>query len=486
MSLLFNNNMNFLQVYNKYKNQYRLITEGNVKTLYPSIQRMVLKGQFNGLSYQELTNEQKEEFQKRFDTLVKMYSGGYVDMVTPNKQYRSWLYDMWAKSFDLFDKDDEQQNQFETGGLENLSKMLKQYEVICRSPKVDQQHKNIFNFKTFKELYDFIEDFRANNTKILQSKFKKVCDNDSYDVYAIYLKDKDQFQQIYGEAGYNVGWCVVNLEKNMFESYLEQSLTPNDCYYLWTYKGTNKPFALLHFDSGQFKDIHNDCMLEYEDEIYQCLLKLMKIHNITWSDCSGDLTSYRYIYYYKNKQLGQLIVTDDELAIYLADEHLDLPADCYVLTNGNENVVGYFSIDNYNYAGGLGQSKQPTILFLIYKLRPGIFIKLCKLVGQPFDNQLFINDMKNNNCFDFVNLITHASNVQVKWTEHDYQILLASGYYILYNKKENRYLAYGELVNKRFHIGNPMNINKPQNIDKNIADIFIKGMKQINNNIIID
>ena len=85
--MLFNNNMNFLQVYNKYKNQYKLITEGNVKTLYPSIQRMVLKGQFNGLSYQELTDEQKEEFQKQFDTLVKMYSGGYVDMFTQNKQY---------------------------------------------------------------------------------------------------------------------------------------------------------------------------------------------------------------------------------------------------------------------------------------------------------------------------------------------------------------------------------------------------------------
>ena len=165
--------------------------------------------------------------------------------------------------------------------------MLKQYEVICRSPKVDQQHKNIFNFKTFKELYDFIEDFRANNTKILQSKFKKVCDNDSYDVYAVYLKDKELFQQIYGSKGYDVGWCIVNSEKDMFEHYLEDV---GDCYYLWTYKGTNKPFALLHFKSGQLKDIHNN-PLEQQDnpKVLDILFKLKAglLYNM-----KGDLRDY--------------------------------------------------------------------------------------------------------------------------------------------------------------------------------------------------
>ena len=471
-------NNKFNITYTKYKNLYQ-IDEGNAKQLIPGIQQNILKSYFDNQPYNQLSDQSKQ----KVDNLIKETLDQCIDIInqiTTNKQYQSWLYDQIRETdisltFDLL-----------IYRKEHFIEMFNSFNNICKSQKISSNQKNIMNYKSITDLEKFIKDNKDLLIKKQKADFKKVCGNNLYDVYAIYLKDKYQFQQIYGEAGYNVGWCVVNSEKNMFESYLEQSLTPNDCYYLWTYKGTNKPFALLHFDSNQFKDIHNDCMLEYDDEIYQCLLKLMKIHNITWSDCSGDLTSYRYIYYYKNKQLGQLIVTDDELAIYLADEHLDLPADCYVLTNGDEHVVGYFSIDNYNYAGGLGQSKQPTILFLIYKLRPGIFIKLCKQVGQPFDNQLFINDMKNNNCFDFVNLITHASNVQVKWTEHDYQILLASGYYILYNKKENRYLAYGEFVNKRFYIGNPMNINKPQNIDKNIADIFIKGMKKINNNIIID
>ena len=64
---------------------------------------------------------------------------------------------------------------------------------------------------------------------------------------------------------------MIAADKGMFERYLYNSvkdcIDPEDCYYLWTYKGTSRPFALLHKKTYQFKDVHNNGM-NYKDDKY--------------------------------------------------------------------------------------------------------------------------------------------------------------------------------------------------------------------------
>lgn len=252
--------MKFLDKYNQYKKEF-LICEGSLSSIQNIIQQEILSDYFGRITFKELTKEQQDfvitELQKKSRDIESK-----INYLTNNKQYQSWLYDQ-IKEGNVSIVYFKCINNFEWKAMfDNFSK-------LCKSPKLTSEQKNIqnYNFNSFRQ---FIADNKELLIKNMNVDFKKVYSNNSYDIYSIGIEDKDQFQQLYGPSGYNCGWCIINKDKNMFEHYLKP--LNKDCYYLWTIKGTMKPFALFHFKSGQFKDIHNAIIRKEQNENNKDLL----------------------------------------------------------------------------------------------------------------------------------------------------------------------------------------------------------------------
>ena len=266
----------FNKKYYSYKKQY-LISEGTIRNLYPELQRDVFSYLSDRLDnndqYFLLTDQQKQLFDQEFKRVVKLWKDK-IESTTDNKQYQSWLYNRIADDMrHVNDIQDWTYFILNRYSLHQIKQMFKDFTTISKSPKVSKEQKNIMNYDSIDSLFQFIKPWLDQNTKNTKLTFAKVYSNDYYDIYAVGLNDKELFQKIYGPLGYDVGWCNIDPEQNMFEHYLTE---PSDCYYLWTYKGTNKPFALLHFDSGQFKDIHNQPITTKDNKSPNYFLSLLE------------------------------------------------------------------------------------------------------------------------------------------------------------------------------------------------------------------
>lgn len=243
----------FIEKYNQYKQKY-LICEGTLNKLLSAYQDYRLRkwynlGELSSPNYKQLTDEEKQDFDEDTQHLVKIITKT-MNKITTNQQYISWIYDLLING-------NIELEYFTTNFYITVKECLDKFVVLCRSPKITSEEKNIQNYNSFNQLDNFVNNHVDLLTKYVRINFKQVYSNNTFDVYEIDKKDKQLFQQLYGKTGYDCGWCTVNSDhntKDFFNTYLEDY---GDPYYLWTYKGSNKPFALLHFNSHQFKDIHN-------------------------------------------------------------------------------------------------------------------------------------------------------------------------------------------------------------------------------------
>ena len=292
--------MSFLNKYNQYKIKYTTICEGTVKSLIPLIQQDLL----NGKKYQDLTDKQKERLQRDIENECA-YVQSIVEDMTSNKQYQSWLYDILAQADKNIAED-----------YEVIEQCLKHFEQLCRRPDLTANQKNIQNYKTFQDLQQFILDFQTNTKfdKKIYNCFKLLYSNNKFDIYLINENQYEDCNRLFGGNDYfNTGWCVAKSE-SYFNNYLTEYQDNYNGYIVWITKLDNKPFGLLHYGSGQFKDCSDKAIKDQSDEVLDVLIHLndaMSWYDITTSNTMGkDLLFYSFpLWKYQNPNLvlGQYI-----------------------------------------------------------------------------------------------------------------------------------------------------------------------------------
>ena len=263
----------FNNIYNKYKSQYSLISEGTIKHLIPLIQSDLL----NGKSYNELSDLDKDKLQSDINNTLNSIKSTIESKVS-NKQYQSWIYDVLKNKDQKYDED-----------LNDVINTILDFQSISKSSKLSKDQKNIQNYKSFKDLHKFVYDFKNSNTKYETVNFPLLYSNDKFNLYKIGIKEKQLFQSLYGPTGFKTAWCVADKSDDYFEHYLKRY---KGFYILWTTKN-NKPFASLHFGSGQFKDIHDNSIQSTEDvDILDGIIKLLKPAKYDISHLDGDLFNF--------------------------------------------------------------------------------------------------------------------------------------------------------------------------------------------------
>ena len=482
--------MKFLDKYDQYKKDF-LICEGTVKGLIPLIQQNLLSI-YNVDSYQDLTDEQKKDIQKLIDNNVEYYKKR-MDEVTDNKQYQSWLYDFLISI---------QKGKIDQNDWDYFKRILTKFSKIVKSPLITQEQRNINNYKTIADLSQFVHDFEDSHPDYKKPDFKLVLSTEHYSIYQIDREQRELFQDMYGANGFKCAWCVADHDRTYFETYLNEGL--NDCYYLWTYKGSYKPYALLEFNSEQFKDIHNEQMVEYSDEIMSALMKLAKIAEYDWSLCGdndSDLSAYKWLGIYRTNQLGEPIAVDNDLKLYKDENNLinnELNEDVYILANGDEDVVGYFTLQG-NIAHGLMSSSDS--LKRILGLNPDCIIKVCRDQNIVFNNISILAYLLTHQIPLIVKYMTQPNiellgtvfgNYEIYGIRNDNDIFQTK--YFVYNKEDKFYEL--KITIEMLHFLNKTTCNvfvvepvfKKHSEDRKVPDDIIEqileSIKKINKNLI--
>lgn len=324
----------FNQTYNKYKNLYT-IYEGTVKSLVPLVQRVLLTSIYKK-KYDQLTDSEKAQLQQDINSWLSDQKQR-IESITANKQYQSWLYDMFARM---------EQGLYED--FDDVKNTIRDFEQIIKSPKITKDQRNIQNYKSFRDLHKFVYDFKNVNQQYNNVTFPLVYSNNTYNIYKIGKEQKDQFQQMYGPDGYKTAWCVASSENNYFEYYLEDN---DDCYYLWLLKN-NKPFGLLHFNSDQFRDVHDHSINDTSFQVLDGIQNLQKVSNY---DINQNVVVSDYMFMYRTalmklifKQKNTPYVENDQFAIYKDIWNFvhNSNNDFIIYNKPNNYIVVGISIDN--------------------------------------------------------------------------------------------------------------------------------------------
>lgn len=248
--------MKFNNTYLKYKGLY---CEGTIKSLLPIIQNEIFRS-FGVNTYAQLNSEQKQKFNDLLNKETNIILSE-VDQITTNKQYQSWLYDIMKADYELH------------LDINKTKKLIDEFQQITKSPKLSSKQRDITSYQSIEQLTRFVRQFKAENTKYKNIEyFNKIYSNDKYDLYLITSEDKQEFQDIYGSNGYNVGWCVVNTDNIMFESYT----SAGNNLYLCTFKNSSKPFGLISVGYHEIKDIHNEPIQSTDLDFINCVYQALK------------------------------------------------------------------------------------------------------------------------------------------------------------------------------------------------------------------
>ena len=332
--------MKFIEKYN----QYKMIYEGTIKSLIPIIQQDMLDSIYDGKKFNELKDEEKQYLQKAIDEECK-YVQSLIESWTSNKQYQSWLYTILSQgSKNISDK------------FSQIEYCIKYFEKICKKPDLTPEQKNIQNYKTFQDLQQFILEYqnahKQNNN--IYNCFKKLYSNNSF---TIYLINKDQYQDCNrlfgGNEFWNTGWCVAKNEM-LFDKYLSNQDYYNG-YIVWITNKDNKPFALLHYGSGQFKDTSDDVMTDTHPDVIDGLNKLND--TLSWYDIVPDKNTYKdltyYLYYLwkhqnPNKLLGEYIAYEKNLIFNKENKTIDCKGLTFIFNNSWFKETGTFDFKLIN------------------------------------------------------------------------------------------------------------------------------------------
>jgi hypothetical protein len=165
-----------------------------------------------------------------------------------NKSYVNWLI--------LLFKSTEK-----TIFLEDLYKATDYLTIYDKAKKniEDERSKNIFNIKSLPELYDIIQPFKEDETKLLSKKqlrgdtpvegqYEVIFSDENWDV----IIPKTHASSCYWGSG--TEWCTaVDANANYYNNY-----TKDGPLYIFRHKTDPKLRYQLHFESSQFKDVRDN------------------------------------------------------------------------------------------------------------------------------------------------------------------------------------------------------------------------------------
>jgi len=252
-------------------NEYiqNLITEANVNSLTPMIQDFLLKNMFmyKNKKYNDLTDEEKIKLNDNIKYSKDRYIED-VNSITSNPQYQSWIYELLANKL-IFSED-----------YDKVSKLLEQFDKVKKSGNW-KSSKNILDYKTFSELHKVVSEFIINNKSSVALNLgnnKLLFTNGEFKVVEL-IKFHDAEHLLR-----DTGWCVQN--KDTFNYYVSP-------FYLIL--KNNKQYALIHFNSHQIKDVHDDVFKSEEvtEEFYNTIMKLIKLE---WPEENYRWPKEKYIH----------------------------------------------------------------------------------------------------------------------------------------------------------------------------------------------
>lgn len=257
------------------------------------------------VKYNQLSQQQKQQFDQNLNEYLSQVEDN-IRRITDNSQYQDWLcrlvktnkldlQELYLTQYDFNDQDDSY--------LLYFKKMFKNYDII-KQYQEDKRFKNITTFKDQDQLQLYItisfEEYNSaislkNKKRDISKLFYKQMSIGKYDVYAIQQSSKTDFQTIYGKNGYKCAWCVTKENDSYWSQY-----THSGNLYLLTYSNSSKPAALLYVpqggitdqDSIQFKNIHNDEINIYDNDISEIIFNVLDIYEINQYNVNAIIDLY--------------------------------------------------------------------------------------------------------------------------------------------------------------------------------------------------
>jgi len=265
----------YLNIINEWNSN--LLLEANLKSLIPNIQQKLIGNR----TYSELTDKEKENLQNDIKLFLDTIKDK-VNEITDNKQYQSWIYTCLKNN----------EINLTPNNVNKLKSLLLEFTRLCKRPDLKPNQRNIENYKSFNDLFAFVDSFKEEHK--LQSNIyknlKKIYSNDEFTVYFINSNQYEECNKLFGGNEYfNTGWCIAK-NKEHFNRYIQDEQDKYNGYFVFI--KDNKPFALLHYGSQQFKDTSD---------------KTLKTDNLNVIDClyhiNNNLDNYNKndLKYYKNQ-----------------------------------------------------------------------------------------------------------------------------------------------------------------------------------------
>ena len=293
----------YLNIINEWNSN--LLLEANLKSLIPMIQKVSLRI-YGKNTYQELSDEKKQDFRKYINNYLNWIER-QVNAITDNKQYQSWIYGIL--------KDQENVSDI----LPKLKSILIDFEKLCKRPDLKPQQKNIQNYSTLNELNEFIDNFKTEHklqTNIYKN-LKKVYKNSEFTVHFIVKDQYEECNKLFGGTEvFNTGWCVAKNEEH-FNNYIYAEPDKYNGYFLFI--KDNKPFALLHYGSGQFKDTSDDTLKDNNPNIIDCLYHIDNSLNLYVDN--RDLSYYKEFIEEKWLQANPNKSKEEFIAYYIGGKY---------------------------------------------------------------------------------------------------------------------------------------------------------------------
>lgn len=254
------------------KEQFKtLLNEANVNSLSTILQREWSE-KYNVIidDYNKLTDKQKSGLQEYISDRKKEIEK-QINEITNNPQYISWIYNLLSLKKLIFPED-----------IDKTKSVLLKYTKIKLSELFPKEYKNILEFKSFGELFKIVSEY----SKELSSG-NRVIDFGNNEV--VYNQKGIKIVKLmkYNDCDYltkDTGWCIQ--QENYFNHYKPPfyMIVQND-----------KKIALLHLESQQFKDIHDEPIKEMDENLTNVMLNFLNQNKISINDLVGDLHVFRKI-----------------------------------------------------------------------------------------------------------------------------------------------------------------------------------------------
>lgn len=338
-----------------------IVTAGNINSISNIIQNKLLKDR----NYFDLSDQQKADLNQSISQTKKKIDDN-IKQQTSNKQYISWIYDILKKQ--------DQGIQDIPKLINDLNKLDKIKKYRDKIEKIDKNALDVFTYNTYGKLHDFVSQkiSQIQDSSLLRQKnksidlpFKKFASAGSYSLYKITVLDQEVFKTVYGENGYDTGWCVAQ-DTVSFDYYMGEY----DCYYLIT-KDKNTPIALISLDDCQFRDIHDSVFKKINKQISQLMMQLLKYYGIPYEKLNKDMYGISLLLKFETtflqrdlyerdqfKKISKHLYQDQERNLYWVDKKLLFVFSCSAgqfeflnttITQQMFEQIAQYNKNHYNY-----------------------------------------------------------------------------------------------------------------------------------------